>query len=584
LAAWLLFCLPGLKAQHVFSGVVIDAETSKPLPYVHVIFPDCEETATITRSDGTFRIQIPEIYTRKLQVQLTCMGMQTVNDSLVAGKHKTFYMLPDRSLLRETFVGDFDYERFMIRRLVALIPENYPNQNERIKGVVTEKGFVDSLKATPIYKTTVQIRADKSTYNRKSDFGNVEVIDGETETYPAYANSWVNIVAGVYNVHRFDIVAKRSGPLQLSKINQYHFENLGFTKFDQTEILKLRFEGKDAQGILYINTEDTALVQAEITLHKFEDSMLGFLRSANRRFLNYSVTYGKFDGRYRLRNILYETGFDDGPSQTFFLENTFTIENFNLVKLAIPESRKIGYYDVLLHQVPGYIIDSADNRIGTRRISGTLDKIFGSLYSAFGTYLLPVSRSAFEIPGAMTGVPNHAVASKEMLTFGFAFSTDVRIYGKHYLGLQIHSASNKHGLSMFGYTFRQPLGFTGRHKLGLGLHVGEQTFNRRIGQLELENREKIGNRTLRAGTVLADHQERQWVLMPQLTYDFGFKRSWVVRLSASYLSPFHTTQHAIYAEDRFWFPRSSTANLKDLKGTYYQSAFLFGITLLFRNP
>jgi hypothetical protein len=575
----LIFFCHAAISQQVFSGLVLDKEYGTPLPYVHISFPDYQERATITKTDGTFKIQVPDSLPSTARISLSCMGMKTMNATIQAGQPITLKMEPDPALLRTAYVGDFDYERFMVRRVIARIPINYPIENERISGVVTERGFEDSLKTIPLYRTTVQTKADKASYRRKNDFGNVSVVDGQTETFPAYKNSWVNIIAGVYNVHRFDIIAKRAGPLQASKVDSYTFENLGHTIFDGAEILRLGFKGRDAAGTLYINLEDTALVQAEIRLFKYEESWTNFLRDSNRRFLNYTVTYGAYKGRYRLRNILYETGFNNSSDQTFFLENTFTIENFGPVLLAIPESKTIGYYDVLVHQVPGIRLDSADNVIGTTITSSRFERFISSINSAFGVTFTPVNRSAFTITTPRADLTSYQVAEKTQLMVGSNAHFELKIYGRHRFGIIAGGFGEIHSLISYGYLYRLPLGFSGRQRLNLGIFYTEQHFARKIDQITLTDREKFGNRTLRAGQVDVRHTELQFALNPQISYDYGFSRRAIIRLSANWILPMGERHLLVFTEDRRWGPRIGRERLSTMSGRNYQSSLYFSLSL-----
>ena len=132
-------------------------------------------------------------------------------------------MQPAEVSLDEVVIDYGDPAIGLIKKVIANIPENYPNEFEQLYGEHNENTYSDSLKTKPIYKFNGKIRADKFSYQRKNTLGNIELIDKNVETYDLDSLN-VRFYGGGHMVHHRDFVMSRKNFLTKSKIDQFELK------------------------------------------------------------------------------------------------------------------------------------------------------------------------------------------------------------------------------------------------------------------------------------------------------------------------------------------------------------------------
>jgi hypothetical protein len=413
-----LGCAP-IQAQ-VYKGFVMDADLRLPIPYAHIQVVEPAGNGSITSGNGVFQIASQPDWPQPLQVRVSAIGFISKNVKLVLGQSDTIFLQPYVAKLGEVAIVANDYERQLLRRVIAKIPDNFPVWNEHLEGQVTENAFADTLQTVPLYEAWAYIGADKPSYENRQDFGNVAVKDGGVQTFPAFTESSIRIYAGIYNVHRFDVVQLRLGPLTASNLKDYDFNRLDMQSFDGISILPIKFQSKDYTGTVFINMHDTAVQEMHV---QYVNPSGAFASGTNRTFLHFKVGYSKYEGRYRLRFINYSTAFDSG--ERFFLENTFSIASFELAERPIAEAQKANFYDKLIDLVPQNL--AADS---TQPAASTMFERFMNRVSFdYGVAAILQHRSAYNYRIQLVG-PNSIsgpVGAERRWLYSFASQVNIKI-------------------------------------------------------------------------------------------------------------------------------------------------------------
>ena len=571
-----VLCMDALSAQ-VIAGYVLEAETGVPLPYAHVQVVSPSGHGTITNFKGQFQLTPQENWPQPLAVRISSIGHVTRSATLTGQKVDTIYLAQDKDQLQEITIVANDFERQLMRRVIAKIPENHPVWKEFLTGVVTEKGYLDSLQTIPLYEATAIIRADKESYEKRQDLSNVAVKDGQLRTFPAYNQTRIRIIAGPHNVHRFDVVQLRFGPLRANALNTYNFTRLPETTFDGEPILPLKFENKDYQGTVYINLRDTAVHEMQVT---YLNPSKFYTTSSTRTYLRFKVGYSKFDGRYRLRFINYSTGFID--ADVFYLENTFAIQSFGETKIPIPVADRVYFNDKLIDLVPQKI-----ERDDLQPLATSPEERFYSRISIdYGYAALLYERNSFSYAfqqrnlEQVTGTVAAARGWRHLPIFQFNYRI-TNHWQAHYTLTGNGESFSYQGL---GVSYRQPLGFSGRWVAAAGVATG--SFYNTTPLLEIAGSQLPD---LLAGEdpnakVAIEQKESQWHLTPHLAISYRIWKNWNVKLSGSWINSWQFRSEQLYNYPTKWyqfFEEPTSQNIAASKN--YTLPVMLQLQLIFRG-
>lgn len=517
-------------SAQVYTGYVFDADHKKPIPYAHIQIVKPAGNGATTATSGQFRINAQASWPQPLQVRISSVGFETKSLALQNQKTDTIFLKPQISQLEEVAITAIDYERQLLRRVIAKIPENYPNWTEHLIGAVTEKGFLDSLQTIPLYEAWAEIGADKPSYQTRQDLGNVMVRDGGVQTFKDFKETSFRIYAGIYNVHRFDAVQLRLGPLRLSDLPDYDFNRHPLRIFDGAPMLPINFKSKEFTGTIYINMTDTAVHEMHVQHVKPATGFSGIIAGAGRTYLHYKVGYSKYDGRYRLRYINYSTGFSEGNS--FYLENTFSITSFEAVSKPIAEAERASFYDKLIDLVPQNLAADSSQPATT----SIFQRVIGRFSFEYGYAATMRHRDAFRytIPlgnGSISG----PIAAESRWLHSIGTQANFRI--NNTWAVSYYSTSTRESFAIYGLgmTYRKRLGFTGKWTVSGGVFGGQLTHLTpllNIRGADLRYTEWAGN----TEAIIPVHQrELQWQVSPQIGIGYRFWKNWNFKISGTYL-------------------------------------------------
>ncbi|TXB65575.1 carboxypeptidase-like regulatory domain-containing protein [Phaeodactylibacter luteus] len=337
--------------EHTFYGEIQDVDSKELIPYAHFqILPE-GQSGFVADLNGTFSHRADE---QKIEVMITAIGYEPKRAELTVGAPNIIGLHAASLSLSEVVVTYVDRERDLLQKVLDAIPENYPQQSERITGRVIEQLAADSLYQDLIYSADAIIEADKLTYSKPNKYSTVRILDGEVEFQKPGYSPFTTIIAGAHNVHRFDVVAAREAPLDDIFAEKYRFKLLDTLSYMGGALFKMEFETPGYYGALYIQDSTYALVRAEYTTKKEKLQSFVQNRYSSRLFRHFTIEYFKEDRFFRLSFINYRTGFsekDVEPANCIYLNNFFYLNRHTPSTDLISFKDQVHYNDRLVQEL-----------------------------------------------------------------------------------------------------------------------------------------------------------------------------------------------------------------------------------------
>lgn len=338
-----------LRAQEYrFEGTVQDAESEEPIPFARFqILPE-GKSGFVADLNGNFSHLA---MTQKLEVMVSSIGYETTRFELAAESSRLIRLQPAPISTDDVVITYIDQERALLQKVLDAIPENYPQENERITGRVIEQLATDSLYQDLIYSAEANIEADKLSYAKRNKYSTVRLLEGKVERHKPDYKPFTNIMAGAHNVHRFDVVASREPPLDNIYSKRYRFQLVDTTSYLGEALFKMRFETPTYEGALYIQDHTYALVKAEYTVKQEKVQDFAMRGSSSRLFLHFTTEYYQSDRLFRLSFINYRTGFSEQsrvPTKRIYLNNFFYLNRHTPSTAPIPFNDQINFSDRLV--------------------------------------------------------------------------------------------------------------------------------------------------------------------------------------------------------------------------------------------
>jgi len=352
---------PWVNAQSQFSGKVTDG-TGKPVPYAHV---QVGSEGTVSRENGEF-VLIMRGAVDSVQVKVSSIGYKLGSHLLTKGKFQRLVLQEDLVLLNTVVISPDKTIADLVNKAVQAIPTNYAKVNTKLYGKVIEEVGLDSSLQKLIYRAQADVVADKSSYETRQTMGNVAVENGRLENFRDPDSLATRIIAGIHNVHRFDIIAARLEPLNnpYSKRNFYTITDT--LAYRGGAVYVVDFDTDDFTGKLYIHTSSYAIIKGEYSLRKEKlKSHAMSASSSERLFLNFTVEYDLQDSLYGLSYINYRTAFKGDRKdkfKTYYLNNLFYQSRNERGFEPIPISLQVPYQRALNKEIvsnPGSVIATA---------------------------------------------------------------------------------------------------------------------------------------------------------------------------------------------------------------------------------
>ena len=339
-----------------FSGKIIDKTNGEELPFATIQAITYAGFGSVSNSQGEFSFSGKETWSDTLDVRVSYLGYESAVFTLIAGLYQELALNESVKELREIIILPDDFVLDVLREVINRIPSNYPDRHERIQAVTVEQTFLKPDREDLLYRATAEVQADIFSYANKRHPVNIEVLSKEVDVTALYYDKMlgISVVAGAHNLQRFDLVAQRSGPFDLKNLTRYDFEIIDTLSFDNEQFAVISFsQNKEFEGKVFVNTEDYGIKKVEVDIFDFRSELYQSINRQNfdptRRNFQISTEYLRYpDGRYRFQYAYYNTYFVYTSGRTFFLENIFTLQEFERGILAIPFTRQADYNSSLV--------------------------------------------------------------------------------------------------------------------------------------------------------------------------------------------------------------------------------------------
>ena len=334
-----------------FSGVVRDAESNEAISFAH--FKYNLNKGFISNDKGVFEIfELSDSIT----INVSAVGYQSLSKTIKHNKNISLYLKPITVYLDEVSVLYTNPEKKILEKVIDNIPENYPNNLEKLFGKVNESVFHDSLNIKPIYRAESNVKVDKFSYSSKRSWGNVEIIDSSINIIDPDSLR-VKFYAGVHSVHSYDFVMKRSGPLNYSNIDSYTLKIRDTVFYEKNKLIRIDYSSKRDVGVLYIDSQSYSVVKINHSVKPLAFQNLGssFFKPYNRIFKKLIIEYDQHeDGKWRLKFINYITGFNYKKKQnSFYLNNIFYVNRSEPSQKVVPLTSRflLMIFYLTMHQI-----------------------------------------------------------------------------------------------------------------------------------------------------------------------------------------------------------------------------------------
>ncbi len=354
------------------SGIVIDGESSEPLPYATIGLKNAGK-GTVSNSNGEFGFKIsPDNYNDTITVSyLGYFGReipvrQSLGNNFRIAMRREFISIPE-IIIRNQIPQEIIY------KTLGAIGKNYGSTPAYLtafyrEGVLKKSELQSYSEAIlEIYKSayTGTLLSDQIKVFKSRKIDNVNVNDSLT----------VRLKAGLSTCLQLDGIKNKFDFIDRLNMQDYSFRLIDIVSYDEESAFEIEFTQKEGaettmfKGSLFINTTDFAILNAEFEINpEYLQKMKGsFISNPSKDFttwpvsVKYSVSYRKLNDRYFLSHVRGDLGFSSKRKKKLFntqfsvffemavtdikLENVVRFEREELAPIHSVFSRTITNYD-----------------------------------------------------------------------------------------------------------------------------------------------------------------------------------------------------------------------------------------------
>jgi hypothetical protein len=318
-----------IKVPDYITGVIADDETMEPLPYATIALKH-KGKGTVSNNNGEFGLKITsELINDTLAVSyLGYIGReilvrQAIGNNFRILMKKEFISIPE-IIIRNQIPQE------IINKARIAIPQNYGNSPVYLTGFyregVSKKNELQTYSEAvlKIYKSAYSgtLLGDQIKVYKSRKIENAGRRDTLTVRLKAGLSTCLDL-DGAKNI--FDFLSSESMP-------EYSYRLTDIVTYDNEEAYAIEFEQREDvdlplyRGIIYINTTDYAILNAEFELNrqfinKMKDS---FISRTSRQFttwpisVKYSTSYRRVNGRYFLSHVRGDLLFSSKQKKKLF--------------------------------------------------------------------------------------------------------------------------------------------------------------------------------------------------------------------------------------------------------------------------
>ncbi|MBU2884887.1 carboxypeptidase-like regulatory domain-containing protein [Gilvimarinus agarilyticus] len=259
---------------------LLDANTSMPVPYAHIIHED--RLIAMTDYYGNFKLKLNGT---EGQYLVSCIGYENLifNITRLSGhSFEKLWIKPSERLLGEVTISPTSLQD-MIAEVYDNIPKAYTSTPHLLIGVLHEK-YTDTTGHVHISSEAL-LQVQKLDYKSQRNRGDVK-IDSLSKKYDVKDTLYSKIYAGAHIPHRFDFVMRKEDFINPNGFDKYDYSYLGEWESNNQKLTVIGFEPKTMgpmngqfRGEMYIDFDQKVFVKAE-----YEYSRMGFMSNPLSRW------------------------------------------------------------------------------------------------------------------------------------------------------------------------------------------------------------------------------------------------------------------------------------------------------------
>ncbi|MEK9614567.1 MAG: carboxypeptidase-like regulatory domain-containing protein [Flavobacteriaceae bacterium] len=561
-------------------GQVIDKASQLPIKNAHFTFDS--NRGFISDQKGKFKLRINA---DSVLVKVSCIGYKTEKLRLYKNQPNRILLKPSVFEMKEVVLVSENSAKELVVEMIENIPKNYPTTPEQIVGVTHEEVYMDSLYSKLSYKARVQVLADKFSYSQRNKFGNIQVLDQQTD-WDLSITPDVRFYAGVHNVHRFDFVMNKKGVIDIKNIDDYTFKAVDTLLFDDKNVVVIDFENKKFLGSLYILEDSKALIRMEQEKKKFAKEGFPFLKFYNRIGHKVRVDYTLFpDDKWRLKFIQYKTQFKNKTKQDqIFLKNTFSIIEHQPMLKKIKVENRFLYHDVLFdHIVKKDSINlkefELENKIKFSLIASKIETIVGLGVIPYKSH--PYSFLSYIHQDQL--ISNTAEENfVEVLYFSYSYPLNhfIRFFYSNTASIK----SNLYYQNSVGMSTDLELSKRGLWNYGLNCSLGKRSILQLSYEEKFEDLFNLGGKKFDSNHLAYFGTQKEWFYNMGMHLKYRLTGRLALSIGGSYFIPISTTTGLTVVEKGEFWPWNRKKRF--LKGQInsevhkiFDSSFLFQLGL-----
>lgn len=365
---------PPQSTVNIITGVVIDEETSEPLPFATIGLKN-KGKGTVSNFNGEFGLTIStDYYSDTLSVSyLGYVGREipvknAVGNNMAISMRREFISIPE-IIIRNQIPQD------IIIKARRAIPENYGTTPASMTAFYRE----GVLKKTEVqtYSEAV-LKIYKSAYSGALLGDQIKVFRSrKIENINRSDTLAIRLKAGLSTCLELDGARNLFDFISLASIADYTYRMTDIVTYDDEAAYAIEFQQRESvdlplfKGTIYINTSDYGILYAEfeinpVLIHKMKDT---FITASSRGFntwplsVRYTVSYRKVNERYFLNHVRGDLVFASKQKRKLFstqfkvffelavtetsLNNVTRFERDELAPIHSVFSRTINNYDPL---------------------------------------------------------------------------------------------------------------------------------------------------------------------------------------------------------------------------------------------
>jgi hypothetical protein len=311
------------------TGIIVDDETHEPLPYATIALKN-KGRGTVTNNNGEFGLKI----TSDLVNDTLCVSYlgyfgremavkQSLGNNFTISMKREFISIPE-IIIRNQIPQE------IISRARQAIPHNYGNSPAFMTGFYRE-GVLKKSELQTYSEAILQIY--KSSYSGSLLSDQIKVFKSrQIENTDLSDTLAVRLKAGLSTCLELDGAKNIFDFLTRESMADYSYRMTDIVTYDDETAYAIEFEQREYvdmplyKGIIYINTVDYAILNAEFELnqsliHKMKDS---FVSNPSHGFntwpvsVKYSVSYRKMNDRYFLSHVRGDLIFSSKQKKKLF--------------------------------------------------------------------------------------------------------------------------------------------------------------------------------------------------------------------------------------------------------------------------